>query len=393
MKILLVHNTYQQAGGEDVVFEQEKKGLERAGHQVVTYTRSNHEIEQFSFLQRALLVKNIIWATDTRKEFAQLLARENPNLVHVHNTFLMISPSIYSACREFGVPVVQTLQNYRLLCPGALFFRQGKVCEECIEDGLWQSVRHGCYRESRVQTAGVASMLAWHRQVKTYQQLLDCSVAATEFSRRKFVDAGFDPGKIVVKPNFVDPDPGEREGAGDYAVFVGRLAPEKGVATIVEAWKRIPRGHALRIVGDGPERSRLEAQVKQQNLDGVTFCGRLTREETIAMVKGARFQITPSLWYEGFPMVIVEAFACGVPVLCSRLGSMQEIVGDGATGLHFTAGDAEDLAQKIEWAWAHPDEVAAMGRAARRKFEKEYTAERNYSLLMQIYERTVAAYV
>jgi glycosyltransferase involved in cell wall biosynthesis len=393
MKILLVHNTYQQAGGEDVVFEQEKKGLERAGHQVVTYTRSNHEIEQFSFLQRALLVKNIIWATDTRKEFAQLLARENPNLVHVHNTFLMISPSIYSACREFGVPVVQTLQNYRLLCPGALFFRQGKVCEECIEDGLWQSVRHGCYRESRVQTAGVASMLAWHRQVKTYQQLLDCSVAATEFSRRKFVDAGFDPGKIVVKPNFVDPDPGEREGAGDYAVFVGRLAREKGVATIVEAWKRIPRGHALRIVGDGPERSRLEAQVKQQNLDGVTFCGRLTREETIAMVKGARFQITPSLWYEGFPMVIVEAFACGVPVLCSRLGSMQEIVGDGATGLHFTAGDAEDLAQKIEWAWAHPDEVAAMGRAARRKFEKEYTAERNYSLLMQIYERTVAAYV
>jgi glycosyltransferase involved in cell wall biosynthesis len=392
MKILLVHNRYQQAGGEDVVFQQEKKNLERAGHHVVTYERSNHEIEQFSALQRAMLVKRIVWAADSRREFDQLLAREAPDLVHVHNTFLMISPSIYSACRDHGVPVVQTLHNYRLMCPGALFLRDGRVCEDCVEHSVWRGVRHGCYRDSHIETAGVALMLAWHRQTKTYQKLLDCLVAGTEFARTKFVAAGFDANKIVVKPNFVDPDPGPRERIGDYAVFAGRLSQEKGIATILDAWEHLSPHCALKIVGDGPLRASLEAQAKERGLSGVTFCGRISRDETIETVKGARFQITPSIWYEAFPMVIVEAFACGVPVLCSRLGGMQEIVTDHCTGLHFTPGDAQDLADKVEWAWNHPAELAEMGRAARRKYEADYTAEKNYSLLMGIYEQTVATY-
>jgi len=392
MKILLVHNTYQQAGGEDVVFEQEKKNLQRAGHHVATYERSNHEMEQFSTLQRAMLIKRIVWATDSRQEFAQLLARESPDVVHVHNTFIMISPSIYSACRDQGVPVVQTLQNYRLMCPGALFFRDGRVCEDCVEHSLWRGIQHGCYRGSHVQTAGVALMLAWHRQLKTYQELVDCSVAATEFSRGKFVAAGFDADKIVVKPNFVDQDPGPRKQPGDYAVFAGRLSQEKGVTTLLDAWEHVHQDCPLKIVGDGPLRARLEVQARERGLANVTFCGRLSREESIATVKGARFQITPSLWYEGFPMVIVEAFACGVPVLCSRLGGMQEIVADAETGLHFNPGDAQDLARKVEWAWNHPEELVAMGRAARRKYETDYTAEKNYSLLMKIYEDTVATY-
>lgn len=392
MKILLVHNTYQQAGGEDVVFEQEKKNLQRGGHHVVTYERSNHEIERLSALQRATLIKSIVWNTDSRREFAQLLARESPDLVHVHNTFIMISPSIYSACREKGVPVVQTLQNYRLMCPGALFFRDGKVCEECVEHSLWRGVQHGCYRDSQLQTAGVALMLAWHRQLKTYQELVDCSVAATEFSRGKFVAAGFNPDQIVVKPNFMDQDPGPRERPGDYAVFAGRLSQEKGVATLVAAWEHVHPSIPLKIVGDGPLRSSLEARAKERGIKGITFCGRLSREESVAAVKGSRFQITPSLWYEGFPMVIVEAFACGVPVICSRLGGMQEIVADSSTGLHFNPGDAQDLARKVEWAWNHPAELAEMGRAARRKFETEYTAEKNYTRLMEIYEQTVASY-
>lgn len=392
MKILLVHNTYQQAGGEDVVFEQERKNLQRAGHHVATYERSNHEIEEFSALRRATLIKRIVWNSDSRREFAELLARESPDLVHVHNTFIMISPSIYSACREKDVPVVQTLQNYRLMCPGALFFRDGKVCEDCVEHSLWSGIRHGCYRDSKLQTAGVALMLAWHRQLKTYHELVDCSVAATEFSRSKFVAAGFDANKIVVKPNFMDQDPGARQGAGDYAVFAGRLSQEKGVATLLAAWDHVHPDIPLKIVGDGPLREDLEAHAKKRGLSGITFCGRLSRDDTIATVKGARFQITPSLWYEGFPMVIVEAFACGVPVLCSRLGGMQEIVADSATGLHFNPGDAQDLASKVEWAWNHPTELAEMGRAARHKFEMDYTAEKNYARLMEIYEHTVATY-
>lgn len=235
-------------------------------------------------------------------------------------------------------------------------------------------------------------MLAWHRQLKTYHELVDCSVAATEFSRAKFVAAGFKPDKIVVKPNFMDQDPGPRERAGDYAVFTGRLSQEKGVATLVAAWERVHSGIPLKIVGDGPLRANLEAHAKARGLKGITFCGRLSREESIATVKGSRFQITPSVWYEGFPMVIVEAFACGVPVLCSRLGGMQEIVEESSTGLHFNPGDAEDLAGKVEWAWNHPAELAEMGLAARRKFETDYTAEKNYTRLMEIYEQTVATY-
>jgi glycosyltransferase involved in cell wall biosynthesis len=390
MKILLAHNSYQQPGGEDIVFEQERRLLDRKGHTVITYKRSNHELETLSGFAQLKLLKNIISAGDSRSEIRQILRSENPDLVHVHNTFIMISPSIYNACRDHGVPVVQTLQNYRLMCPGAYFFRDGKVCEDCVDHGLFRSVRHGCYRNSRAQTAGVALMLMWHRHMKTYAELVDRAVAATEFSRKKFVAAGFNAKKIVVKPNFMDEDPGARERIGDYAVFAGRLSQEKGVGTILEAWERVPRNCALKIVGDGPLRPSLEAQAAERGLSCVTFCGRLSREETIATVKGARLQITPSLWYEGFPMVIVEAFACGVPVLGSRLGSIEEVVANGRTGLHFTAGDPLDLADKVEWAWNHPSELAAMGKEARREYEVCYTSERNYEMLMDVYEQVLS---
>ena len=190
MKIAVVHNTYQQAGGEDVVFEQERKLLESAGHQVVTYERSNHEIDGFSAMQRLALVKRIVWATDSRREFAELLRREKPRLVHVHNTFQMISPSIYSACREANVPVVQTLHNFRLLCPAAEFFRNGGICEECLDHSLWRGVRYGCYRESRTATAAVALMLAVHRRLGTWTESVSSYIALSEFARKKFVQGG-----------------------------------------------------------------------------------------------------------------------------------------------------------------------------------------------------------
>ena len=392
MKILLVHNSYQQAGGEDIIFEQDKKNLQRAGHDVITYERSNHELKHFSILQRAMLVKNIVWASDTKREFEELLKKESPDVVHVHNTFVMISPSIYSACRNRRIPVVQTLQNYRLMCPGALFFRDGKICEDCVDQSLWHGIRHGCYRDSHLETAGVALMLAWHRRMNTYHDLIDCAVAATEFSRGKFLAAGFDSKKVVVKPNFVDPDPGPRDHIGNYAVFTGRLSVEKGVGTLLEAWAQAGNDRPLKIVGDGPLRESVQNYAEDHRLSNITFTGRLSRDETIAIVKGAQFQIVPSVSYEGFPMVIVEGFACGVPMLCSRLGAMQEIVTDHGTGLLFSPGDAQDLANKVAWAWNHPSELARMGSAARKRYESEFTAEKNYSQLMRIYERTVATY-
>jgi glycosyltransferase involved in cell wall biosynthesis len=392
MKIILVHNTYQQPGGEDVVFEQERQLLERAGQKVITYCRSNHEIEELSAIERATLVKRSIWATDTHHEFSRLLGRENPDVVHVHNTFLMISPSIYSACQERDVPVVQTLHNYRLLCPAATFFRDGKVCEECVDHSLLRSVLHGCYRNSRPATASVAVMLAWHRYTRTWSDRINCYIALTDFARNKFIAAGFSPEKIVVKPNFVDPDPGERERPGDHAVCLGRLSQEKGLLTLLDAWKGLPGNHRLQIIGDGPEREVLESRVCHDNLSGVVIRGRLPHGEVISAMKNARCLILASVWYEGFPMCIAEAFACGTPVICSRLGGMQEIVDDGRTGLLFEPGNADDLAVKIEWAWSHPAELQAMGREARREYEQHYTAEKNYEQLMDIYEQTVETY-
>ena len=392
MKILLVHNEYQQRGGEDVVFEQEKRILERTGHDVITYCRSNHEIEELSVVGRAGLLVRTVWASDTHRDFSALLARENPDVVHVHNTFVMISPSVYSACRERGIPIVQTLHNFRLLCPGAQLLRDGKICEECIDHSLWRSVWHACYRDSRPATASVALMLAWHRRSGTWNELVDRYIALTEFARNKFIAAGFAPGKIVVKPNFVDPDPGEKESAGEYALYVGRLSREKGLRTLLDAWKRLPKSCPLHIAGDGPQRQELEDEARRCGLSSIRFRGRLSHSETLAAMKGARFLILPSEWYEGFPMTLAESFACGTPVICSKLGAMEEIVEDDRTGLHFAPGDPEDLAQRVEWAFSHPCEIAAIARAARREYESRYTAERAYSQLMEIYEQTVAAY-
>jgi glycosyltransferase involved in cell wall biosynthesis len=389
MKIVLVHNRYQQPGGEDVVFEQEKQLLEQAGTEVITYCRDNYEIERLTALDRLTLVKRSIWAADTEREFAQLLARESPDLVHVHNTFLMVSPSIYGACKARGIPVVQTLHNFRLVCPAATLYRDGKLCEECVEYSLWRGVYHGCYRNSRPATASVALMLALHRRWGTWNKLVTRYIALSEFARNKFIAAGLPAEKIVVKPNFVNPDPGERERPGEYALFIGRVSREKGLSTLVRAWERLPRCYALHVVGDGPARESLETQARQLGLSAVTFRGRLSHKETIAAVKGARFLIVPSGCYENFPMCIAEAFACGTPVICSRLGAMQELVSDERTGLFFTAGDAGDLARKVDWAFNHSTELAAMGRLARQEFEARYTPEMNYSLLMEIYHRVL----
>jgi glycosyltransferase involved in cell wall biosynthesis len=389
LKILLVHNSYQQPGGEDVVFEQERQLLQRQGHPIITYTRSNRELENLSVLDRLVAVRNLVSAGDSKREVARILRAERPDLVHVHNTFMMISPSIYEACQDAQIPVVQTLHNYRLLCPAMFCFRNGHICEECREHSLLRGIWHGCYRNSLSATAAVALMLQVHRSRGTWTEAISGYIALTEFSRNKFIEAGLPAQKVHVKPNFVDPDPGERNATGKYALFAGRLSPEKGLSTLVTAWKKLTAEVPLLIVGDGPQRRELEAEVAKSDLRRVTFLGKLGASETRAAMKEAAFLVVPSVWYEGFPMVIVEGFASGVPVLGSRLGSIQEIVTNGRTGIHFTAGDPSDLAGKVDWAWNHPFELRAMGRNARLEYESRYTAERNYSLLTDIYAHVV----
>jgi len=388
MKILLVHNAYQQPGGEDVVFQLERDMLRAAGHEVVEYRRFNDEIKNYSIVRKIGLLGKTVWASDSHRDVTALLRQHKPAIVHVHNAFPLVSPSIFWACRSENVPVVQTLHNYRLLCPGGNFCRDGKPCEDCITGKFWQGAVHACYRDSRAETAAVALMLTVHHAKKTWSEMVDCYIVLTGFSQSRYVDAGFPKYKVQVKPNFVDPDPGPRTGSGSYALFAGRLDPEKGIRTLLKAWLQMPHFRTLRILGDGHCRPETEAFAKVY--PNVEFTGWLPHSRVFEQIKGARFVVFPSEWYENLPLVIIEAFACGVPVIASDLGAMREVVEHGRTGLLFRPGDVNDLARTMALAWDQPDYMNCLAEQARAEYELKYTASVNYRQLMKIYEEVIA---
>jgi glycosyltransferase involved in cell wall biosynthesis len=389
LKIIVVHNAYRQAGGEDAVVSAEKALLFRGGNEVNQYSRHNNEIKSGGPCSSVTLGLRTVWSSESRHELYRLLKKWKPDIVHFHNTFPLISPAAYYACRELGVPVVQTLHNYRIFCPSGNFFRDGRVCEDCLEQSRWHAVRHACVRQSRSATTAAVAMLSVHHWYDTWTKLVDCYIALSEFSRAKFIASGLSAAKLVVKPNFVLPDPGVGSQHRDCAVFVGRLSDEKGLRTLVRAWGRVSPRYALRIIGDGPLFNDLHSEISRLGLSNVHLDGRLPHAESVKVLQSAKILILPSTCYENFPLTIAEAYACGTPVIASRLGAMAEIVNDGCTGLHFAPGDADDLARKVEWAWAHSDELCEMGRNARVEFEAKYTAERNYEMLMAIYESAI----
>lgn len=382
MRILIVHNFYQQPGGEDAVFQAEADLLRSRGHEVVEFVEDNKNLNGVNPLKA---VVDAVWSRESYRRIRALIQEIRPDVAHFHNTFLRISPAAYYACKEEGVPVVQTLHNYRLICPGALLMRNGRVCEDCLNKSIpWPGVVHGCWRDSRAQTAVVAGMLTFHRLRRTWTEQVDCYIALADFARQKFIEGGLPAEKIVVKPNVVNPDPGMGKHESDFALFAGRLSPEKGLHTLLSAWKQL-KGIALKIIGDGLLMEEARTFVERKGLDGVEFLGRRSREEVLRLMWEARALIFPSESYEGFPLTIAEAFACGLPMIASRLGAMAEIVEDGRTGLLFEPGNPEDLAEKVRWAWAHPEELKEMGQEARQEYEEKYTAERNYEMLMKIY--------
>lgn len=384
MRVLLVHNHYQNAGGEDAVFAAEGALLRRHGHEVVEYVDDNHRIDGANRLK---LAADTIWSRDAHARLRALIRDRRPQVAHFHNTFPLISPAAYAACKAEGVAVVQTLHNYRLICPAANLFRDGRVCEECLgRTAPWPGVRHACYRGSRAQTAVAAAMLTTHRLRRTWGRDVDRYIALTEFSRQKLIAGGLPPEKCVVKPNFIEHDPGMKTAEGDYFLFIGRLTVDKGVPTLLEAWRSGHPPAPLHIAGDGP---LAVAVADVADCPHICYLGQVPRSTVLAQMRGARALLFPSQWYESFPVTIVEAMACGLPVIAARHGAMAEIIDDGRTGLLITPGDADDLAAKIAWASAHPNEMRGLGTEARREYEATYTAERNHGLLMDIYAQAM----
>jgi glycosyltransferase involved in cell wall biosynthesis len=382
MRVLVAHNHYREPGGEDAVFEAEVALLRERGHTVVTVEEDNRQIRE-AF--RVPLSGVGIWSRGARLRILRVIDETRPDVAHFHNTHARLTPSVYYACAERGVPVVQTLHNYRLICPAATLYRSGDVCELCVGRAVpLPGIRYACYRGSRIQSAMVAAMLGYHGYRGTWAGKVTAYVALTEFARAQFIEGGLPPRRIFVKPNFVHPDPGPKNSDGEFALFVGRLSPEKGVETILEAARRLGDQVPLWIVGDGPMSMRVSQA--SQRIGNVRVLGYQSRARVVELMKRARFLVFPSGWYEGFPMVIAEAFACGLPVVAVGLGAAAEIVGHGDTGLLSEPRSVDGFAQRMSWAWQHPEECARMGRAARLRFETLYTPERNYEILLSIYQ-------
>jgi glycosyltransferase involved in cell wall biosynthesis len=386
MQILSVHNSYQIRGGEEESRDAEERLLRDMGHQVYTHEESNARI---ATLGSANLALRTIWSFESFQTVRQKLQQTRCDLVHVQNFFPLISPSVYYAAKAEGVPVVQTIRNYRLLCPNALFFRNGEVCEDCLGKAIpWPSMVHGCYRKNRLATAGVAAMLTTHRALNTWANRVDVYIALTEFARQKLILGGLPAEKIVVKPNFIHPDPGSGAGSGGYALYVGRLSVEKGLDTLLEAWQSLPSPLPLKIVGDGPLGGLVTDAAKR--LPQIEWLGRKSMPAVYELMGEAKMLIFPSKWYETFGRVAIEAFAKGTPVIASKIGAIAELIDDGRTGLLFNPGDAQDLTTKINLALAHPHLLKQMRHEVRAEFEAKYRAEVNYHQLKEIYARVLA---
>ena len=378
--VLFVHNFYQHPGGEDSVLLAESTMLREHGHDVHEYVVHNADIEGMS---KASLVKATLWNSATSANLGRALDADGIRVAHFHNTFPLISPAGYYAARRRDIRVVQTLHNYRLLCPTANFFRNGGLCEECLGQAVpWPSVVHRCYRDSRSATAAVAGMLTVHRAIGTYARMVDVYIALSQFARRKFIEGGLPAEKIVVKPNFSE-DPGIGRHASASVLFVGRLTREKGVEDLLSAWRLVVEqrpGWKLKILGDGPCRSLVE-----RALGSVEWLGWQPRGEVIRHMQDAALLVFPSVQREGFPMTIVEAFATGLPVLTTNFESMVEIVKDGYSGRHYRHSDPRDLANVLDRMLGDEVALRALGRQAREEYEARYTPARNYEQLMAIY--------
>lgn len=384
-RVLIVHNDYQLAGGETNAVRQQQALLEARGHSVYMYVRDNHEIAAYNVLQKALFFIMAFFSWRAYHELGKVVEQFKPDVAHIHNVFPLISPAAYWAIKQRGVPIVQTVHNFRFMCPNGLFFRDQKPCELCKTGNTSHAVRYRCYRNSRVLSALYASVIAVHRLVRTWRQI-DRYIALNEFTLQKLIEGRIsERDRISVLGNFPSVKIPRFETTLErqpYVVFIGRLSPEKGVEVLINAASKVPE-LGVKILGDGPLKESL--QERTEHMPQVEFLGWIEGDQKYEILQGARALVFPSLWYENFSLVILEALATATPVIASNLGGLPFILEDGLDSLLFTAGDSNALAEKLEVALHEPDRLRSMGQYGLSTTLPRYTEATHYERLMQIY--------
>lgn len=378
MRVLMVHAYYQQLGGEDRVFDAEADLLLSRGHAVERYTFDNHEIEDWSAARKA---KALLWNSRARQDVADRIRAFRPDVLHVQNTFPGLSPSVYAAAKEAGVPIVQKLCNYRLFCANGLLFRDGKDCQSCIGKRVaWRAAVHGCYRGDRLMSGAIAGAYGIHRALGTWSRNVGAYLTLDEHGRELFVRAGLAPEKLHVKPNFLDPFPEAGPGDGGYALFVGRVAPGKGVETLLKAWAQDSGLPPLKIVGDGPLMEAASDLASGSN--HVEFLGRVEPTDVEAFMRRAVVQIVPSEFQEPFGRVALEAMGTGTPVLSTQAGALRNVIHSGVNGRHFQAGNPDDLVKQFKALWPV---APALRAGTRANALSRFSGDANLELLLAAY--------
>src|ERR1041385_5867322 len=389
MKILMLHNRYLVPGGEDQATTADAALLRDHGHEVELLVEDNRRVE---LLGKARTGMRTVWSRESYRRIDAKLQAGNFDILHVQNFFPLWSPAVYYAASRNGVPVVQTLHNYRLMCANSLLFRDQHVCEECMGRVFpWPAILHACYRNNRAASAAVAAMISAHKLAGTWSRRVAIYIAVSEFTREKYIAGGMPAERIVVKPNFIHPTPSPGNGGGGYALYAGRLSAEKGIATMLEAWKSARNPIPLKIVGEGPLAELVIAAAKTGN--GIEYLGPRLLPEVLDLMRSAEFLVFPSEWYETMGRTIMEAFAVGTPVVASRIGPPASMIVPGETGFHFQPGNVAELRERVEWCSNHLVELRAMRRRARQAFEANYTGAANAEILLTAYgmaKRTVA---
>ncbi|WP_184815767.1 glycosyltransferase [Actinophytocola algeriensis] len=388
MRVLVVHNRYrtEQPSGEDNVVDQEVALLRAAGHDVDRFERRSDDIAGMSLPRKALVPLGVPWNPRARSALAERLRTERPDVVHVHNTFPLLSASVLDACRDAGVPVVATLHNYTQVCPSGTLYRDGATCTACVGKLPLPALRHGCYRGSTVATVPLAVNLLVNQ--RRWWSGVSRFLCISDAQRRTLVANGMPAELLTVKYNFVEDTDVRRAGTGEHLLYLGRLTEEKGVRLLMAAWERVSRagglGVPLVIAGAGPLADEVAAWARARA--DVTFAGLQDKASSRALIARSIAVVVPSRWLETFGLVVVEAMAAGVPSVVAGHSSLAELVDDGVTGLTHTPGDAASLASALGQIVRAP---SSLGRAARARYEHGFTPSVGLANLVAQYERVV----